>query len=270
MDLKARCRQIAVELNQTEAWGLPPEALDDLSQRVLPFVAPESSSAELTQVIRNYFYDGPQVEVMAQLGHPEGERCWEAIRAWFVQQAARYGVDSLDVEDVAQEAWRKAREKLGSFAFRSRLRTWLRRIILYTCLDWRRSRREEIAPLPLDPLEAVTLKEFADSQAMSPEEAILQEERALLLELTLRRLLSYRDVQILRYTFLEPYGIERIGDVTRAFRWTDERIAQQVGLAPSSVSTIRKRILERLKSDPEWARLIEEIFGPDWLSRPDQ
>ncbi len=141
-------------------------------------------------------------------------------------------MDSLDVEDVAQEAWHKAREKLGSFAFRSRLRTWLRRIILYTCLDWRRSRREETALLPLDPLEAVTLKEFTDSQVMNPEEAVLQEERALLLELTLQRLLSHRDVQILRYTFLEPYGIEQSGDVPRAFRWTDERIAQQVGLAP--------------------------------------
>ncbi len=78
MDLRARCRQLAIELNQTEAGGLPPAALDDLSQRVLPFVTPESPSAELTQVIRNYFYDGPQVEVMAQSGHPEGERYWES------------------------------------------------------------------------------------------------------------------------------------------------------------------------------------------------
>ena len=89
----------------------------------------------------------------------------------------------------------------------------------------------------------------------------------MLLDITLRRLLSHRDVLILRYSFFERYGIEETNGVRRVFQWTDERIAQQVGLAPSSVPTIRKRILKRLRSNPELVRLVKEIFGPDWLSR---
>ena len=265
MELQARCRHIAAECNQREKWGLPPAALDDLCQQVLRFLSSDDSPTELYKVIYHYFHDGPQVEVMMQPGHPEGERCWEAVRVWFIQRATHYGVTLSEAEDVAQEAWQRARQSLRSFSFRSRLRTWLGAIILHACQDWHR--RQGMPIISLDPSEAITLAEtVTDAQTETPEEVLLREERAMLLDITLRRLLSHRDVLILRYSFFERYGIEETDGVRRVFQWTDERIAQQVGLAPSSVPTIRKRILERLRSNPELVRLVKEIFGPDWLS----
>lgn len=268
MDLQARCRRVAAALNQTEGWNLPPEALEDLSQEVLRFVSSPITEADLITVIRNYFYDGPRVAMMMQPGHLDGERCWQAVRDWFVKLAASYGVASLDIEDVAQEAWHKARQGLHLFSFRSRLHTWLGAIILHACQDWHRRQRKRVTPLSLDHSETRTLAEtIADAQIETPEEVLLQEERAMLLDITLERLLSHREVLILRHSFLERYGIEQVGDTSQLFRWTDERIAQQVGLAPSSIPSTRKRILERLKSNPELVRLVEEIFGSDWLSR---
>ena len=266
MELQARCRHIAAECNQREGWGLPPAALDDLCQQVLRFLSSDVSPTELYKVICNYFHDGSQVEVMMQPGHPEGERCWEAVRAWFIQRATHHGVAPSEAEDVAQEAWYKARQSLHLFSFRSRLRTWFGAIIFHACQDWRR--RQKVPPILLDPTEVMILVETStDARTETPEEVLLREERAMLLDITLRRLLSHRDVLILRYSFFERYGIEETDGVRRVFQWTDERIAQQVGLAPSSVPTIRRRILERLRSNSELVRLISEIFGPDWLSR---
>jgi len=51
------------------------------------------------------------------------------VRTWFVKRATQYGVAPNEVEDVAQEAWHKARRGLPSFAFRGQLRAWLSKII---------------------------------------------------------------------------------------------------------------------------------------------
>jgi RNA polymerase sigma factor (sigma-70 family) len=236
---------------------LPPEALTELAAHILRFVPAEVSPGELRKVIINYFYDGPQVEAMARPGLPEGERYWEAIRAWFVRLAVGYGVESAEAEDVAQDAWSRARQSLHTFVFRGRLRAWLRAIIVHACQQWYRQQKPEA--LSLD--DPNWKGESISAGNEGPERALLQAERRLLLEATFERLLSHRNLLILRYSF-------PIGDNSGAgqpLKWTDTRIARQVGLAPGSISATRDRILRRLATNPELVRLVEELYGPDWL-----
>lgn len=253
IELNTHCQQVVTELNHTEGWNLPPEALAELTARVLRFIPAGTTTDELRKIVVNYFHDGPQVEAMAQPGLPEGEAYWKAVRDWFVQIATWYGIAPMEVEDVAQEAWCKARENLHTFAFRGRLRAWLRAIIVHACQQSYRRQKPDVISLD-DP----SWKDEITSNIHDPEKALLQAERCLLLEATLKRLLSHRNLLILRYSFF--------GDTEgRPTKWTDARIAQRVGLAPGSISATRDRILRRLATNQELVHLVEEIYGPDWL-----
>ena len=44
-----------------------------------------------------------------------------------------------DAEDLAQEAFLRAYEQIGAFRGRSKFSTWLYRIAVNTCLNWRQS-----------------------------------------------------------------------------------------------------------------------------------
>ena len=263
MNLAARCRQAVRDLNQAEGWGLPREALETLCERVSRFVSPDISPAELTRTILNYYQDGPRYEAMLQPDSIEGERDWEAIRRSFARLAASYGVTPTAVEDAVQEAWYKATKGLGSFAFRSRLSVWLRSIIAHTCRDWYRRNRASMDVASLDGLEQAG-GPLPDPSAENPEEFVLERERLLWLEAGLRRLLSQRDLQILRYTYGQPAGDGGDGPPGE---WNDQRIAEEVGLAPSSVASVRRRILKRLRDHPDLRELIGDLFGPDWIDR---
>ncbi len=255
MDLKVRCRQAVLDLNRMEGWGLPSEALDALCGRILRFATLDATADELATIIRNYHGDGPQYEAMLQPDSPDGCRLWEAVRHSYVRLASCH-VAAPEAEDVAQEAWEKAIAAIGSFGFRSRLAAWLRTIIVHRCKDWyRRNRRRLGNPALDDPDQGDGPPDDNDGEA--PEEAVLCEERLLLLDTTLKRKLSPRDLQILRRTYeLYVHGEDDDPD-----DWDDKRIAEEAGLAPSSIPQIRKRILKRLKEDPEFRSLVEELFG---------
>jgi RNA polymerase sigma factor (sigma-70 family) len=260
-DLLTSCEQIAAELNRTECWNLPPEALAHLARAAFRFVTPDIASADLRKVIYNYFHDGPRVEMMAQVGLPEAERAWETVRTWYCGFAVSYGVAPVETEDVAQQAWHQARRRLPSYAFRGRFHAWLRAIILRACHQWYRRPKPETVSLN----DADWSDEVTPGGDISPERMLLEAERRLLLEVALQRLLSHRDLLILRYSFLEPGRSAENGDRGQPLKWTDERIAPLVGLAPASLPTIRERILQRLAGDPALLRLVEDLFGTNWL-----
>ncbi|PKO22782.1 MAG: hypothetical protein CVU38_07665 [Chloroflexi bacterium HGW-Chloroflexi-1] len=280
MPLRALCEQLAVELNETEGWHLPAEALTDLARAVLPFVDFGMPVAELRRVIRNYYRDGPQVERMTVWGQPEGEADWEAVRRRFVSQAYRAGIPDTAAEDVGQEAWCKAREKLSTYRFRGRLEAWLSVVARNECWKWFRSRRGKRPDLPLDALDSG--EESQDVQhelvgeyrravggeapgrgAETPAGELLRAERVAALKQAVERLLSGKYILILYYSFVET---DRVTSDGRTVKWTDEEIAKAIDLAPGSIATIRDRILSRLRDDPDFRQLVRYFFGADWLA----
>ena len=205
---------------------------------------------------------------------PEGEKTWDQIRRRFISQALRFGIPDTDAEDVAQEAWRKAREKLASFRFRSRLATWLNAVIRHECWQWLRPPKRQPTILPLDALDsgeeswdvqkelvaAYARKTEAASAGQgvdTPEGALLHAERVSVLKQAVERLLSEKYWLILYHSFVETHYV--MPD-SRVVKWTDEEIAKKAGLAPGSVATIRDRILSLLRNNPDFRQLVEHYF----------
>lgn len=86
---------------------------------------------------------------------------WRALR--------RLGVDEADVEDVCQDVFLVAHRKLGSFAHRSAIRTWIYGICARVAADYRkraRRRREQIVEAPPDlPIAPAQLDGLAEQEA---------------------------------------------------------------------------------------------------------
>lgn len=266
-DFETRCLVIVTNVATTEGWPLSADDLGALVRAIGRHVSENANRAEIEVVVRNYYQDGPLFEMMSRRGYQEGEDYWESYRQGFARLAARRGVDYADCEDVANEAIAQALRAFSQYAFRGPLNAWLYRIAINVCNDWhkRRLRRAAVeAPLSTteDPEKDVINSPLAPSSER-PEEVLLHDERRLILQTTLERLLSDRDLLILHYTFIET---EYIDDRTGQPRpWTDADIARLVGLAPASIPTIRGRVLRRLGEDPHLKEIMAQLLGPKWF-----
>lgn len=90
-----------------------------------------------------------------------------------------------DAEDAAQETFLRAMRSLNSFRQDASFRTWLFRIALHICIDWKRARRpadsldameenhSELAASGPDPLNQILVKQALD--------ALMPRHRAILL-----------------------------------------------------------------------------------------
>jgi len=76
----------------------------------------------------------------------------------------RYVNDRQDASDMAQEAFLKAYRAIGRFRGSSRFSTWIYRIAVNTCLNFRASRRPQAVALPDSlPARRVELNERIDT-----------------------------------------------------------------------------------------------------------
>ncbi len=84
------------------------------------------------------------------------------------------GGDRRDAEEAVQETWIRAAERLGSFAWRSSLATWLTGIAIHVCRD--RLRHDRARPRPVPEEDAGTVERAApatgDDRRLDLERAI--------------------------------------------------------------------------------------------------
>ena len=92
----------------------------------------------------------------------------------------RFTWNRQDVEDLAQEIFFKVWENARSFRGRSAFSTWLYRLVVNTCLNYRQKKKTESEPLPL-------LGDFAAETNVAGAE-ILTREREILLKKALTSL----------------------------------------------------------------------------------
>ncbi|WP_411031982.1 RNA polymerase sigma factor [Spongiimicrobium sp. 3-5] len=120
--------------------------------------------------------------------------------------------DKQDIEDVMQEAYLKAYEKLYQFRFDASFSTWLIRIAINEALIKIRQRGKYV-PLNTDLIGRNTknLETHESFGPLDPEKKFIQKETALMLEQTIQKLDSkYRVVYILRT--VEGMSLKEIGD----------------------------------------------------------
>ncbi|MGO9258071.1 MAG: RNA polymerase sigma factor [Bryobacteraceae bacterium] len=143
--------------------------------------------------------------------------------------ALRFAGQPAEAMDIAQDTFLKLFSSLADFQGRSRLETWIYRLVVNRCLDHRRRSRRWI---PLGEAFRSTLRSTSDSLA-----DMLREERNGRVEDAVRRLApDLRIVVVLRYTEGMAY----------------DQIAEVLGCAPGTVASRLHRahkLLERSLSN---------------------
>jgi RNA polymerase sigma-70 factor (ECF subfamily) len=107
--------------------------------------------------------------------------------------------DHAGAEDVCQEAFVKAFQKLGTFRGEAEFGTWLHRIVVNACMDELRRRARSAGPPALS--EQAAMSDLPDpSDASSPEAVLLQREmRGKVMEALATLSAALREAVELRY-----------------------------------------------------------------------
>ena len=126
--------------------------------------------------------------------------------------ARRYARRESEVEDIAQEVWLKAFEKLGTFRGEAPFEHWLMRMTVRTCYDFLRGhqRNREASFSDLSDMETDWLERFAAAPETAGEEA----EAAKLLIGRIMEKLSPQARLIITLMEIEDRSVKEIAELT--------------------------------------------------------
>lgn len=254
MNIQDRCLKAIwafhEELRARGEGELSEEDVRALCERMLPYLAEEMNEKKIREVLANYFAEGPMVEAMLDPLDPDHGMYWSEFYLWCQSVSATLIPDASEREDFLQDLFFHFQRKLDKYRFQKPLQNWAFTVIRNFLRDrYRRQQRRK----------TISLDDFQESLPTvrpSAQEMVEQKERAVLLERMLEKLISDRDLLILRLTLQKGEGGKKM---------TDMDIARAVGLSPSSISKTRGRILERLRNDPDLRALVAALFGEDYL-----
>ena len=126
--------------------------------------------------------------------------------------ARRYARRESEVEDIAQEVWLKAFEKLGSFRGEAPFEHWLMRMTVHTCYDFLRGhqRNRESSFTDLSEPENDWLERFATA----PETASDESDAAKLLIGRIMERLSPQARLVITLLEIEDRSVKEIAELT--------------------------------------------------------
>lgn len=149
---------------------------------------------------------------MCQRTLPDDTRAFELLVSQYKDRvyatAYRLMGNPQDAEDQAQEAFLKIYRGIRSLDEPATLTSWIYRITTNTCFDAlnKRKRRPQTTPLTPPDEEGDEEPRYADTRALSPEEAAMRAESRACLERTLSQLDEIgRTVLVLRDIEDRPY-----------------------------------------------------------------
>lgn len=129
-----------------------------------------------------------------------------------------------DAEDAVQETFLRALRGLAGFRAEAAVRSWLFRIAINVCLEWKRARR------PTEPWD----ERLALDPASSPEATVLRDLRVLEALHTL--LPRHRAILLLKE--LEGWSVAEIG---AAMHWNVKRVQNELFRARQALAAWRQR-----------------------------
>jgi len=168
--------------------------------------------------------------------------------------------DAAEAEDVVQESWVRAFQRLGQVTDPARFRAWLTRVVVNEALHRRRQnlRRESVN----DPEAEMMTEDDPESLAAQRELRPVLEAAVSSLPDMLRVVFVLREVEGMAVADIaESLGIQEATVKTRAFRarellrnrlcdWSDAALPELLSFAGERCSRIATRVLAELDADP--------------------
>lgn len=137
-----------------------------------------------------------------------------------------------DAEDAVQETWLRALNALATFRGEAPVRTWLFRIAVNVCLDWKRAHRRDPAQLGAQPWEEAHSPDL--SGTASPEAIVMRHLRVME---ALRSLLPRHRV-ILLLKELDGWSVP---EIAAALGWKQDRVWNELSRARRALAEWRRR-----------------------------
>lgn len=168
--------------------------------------------------------------------------------------------DAAEAEDVVQESWVRAFQRLGQVTDPERFRAWLTRVVVNEALHRRRQnlRRESLT----DPEAEMMTDEDPESLAAQRELRPVLEAAVSSLPDVLRVVFVLREVEGMAVADIaDSLGIQEATVKTRAFRarellrnrlcdWSDAALPELLSFAGERCARIAARVLADLDADP--------------------
>lgn len=267
MEDSTYCLRCVGELASSEGWPLSPADIERLANDILPYVQQlkEATPKAIQQIAHHYRQDGPMVQAMLRQESADGERLWRQWRSFFLRLAAQKGVFGKDAEDLVQVACERSVRGLAGFGFQSSLKTWMSSLFVNCYLSWlrekkalKRQARRQVS-IEAETERGQPIDELIPMEGPSLEERQEKKDLGELLDAEIERMLKSDDVTILYLYYVErQYVDERTGELRK---WTDEEIGRRLNLPRNTVTSKRKRALERLRQNKVIRALAYEILG---------
>lgn len=269
-DVDDICVQGVLVAAQEKAWSIDAEAAFTLAQIIHPFVEKgEVTIASAIEIAINYYYDGPMVQEMLTPGSSDGEMLWQEWRTYMLHLALVKQLNTEQAEDLVQEIYIRTTSALKNFRFASRLKTYFHGIFINCYRRWIRDikgveRHEMLLPTGDDSGEDEEKKSVAiPDRRPLPETSTVQELQDThiqhFVEQEIRKIVDSNTYQILYYYYWEQTFIDPV--TCKQKKWTDEAIGKSLGLSLNTVTSKRRRALERFSNHPPlqaiWVELLD-------------
>lgn len=241
-EAQLRCLDTIERLNDEQVWKLDRATQIRYALGLRPALEHVSAGPLLRTIVANYHADHATVEALLNSDHPRHQEAWQlwARQVALVLHSTRlhWSHDiAVDADDLAQVALAEVARSLGSYGYRSKLSTWIFRVVVLSARRQGRSQRAAKRAARL-----ASLQQFPQLDVpVAPERQPEAEVRARLLVAQCLAILAdhpdKRLAAIFRLWAAEERRVEEIGALYR--------------LHPSRVGALLREIRRLLQAHPD-------------------
>lgn len=226
------------------------EALEPVIRHYRRRVGQFPDATTFQTIANNFNSDGPRVQLLHQVDHPQAIEQWEQVRQSLLLRTQRQclNLPPADQVEIVADTIRRLQKTLSTFEFRASLKGWTISVWLNECrrrgARVKKERQRRQGELPLD---HTNLDEVIAQAGSGPVEAV--EKRLVLSALWARieLLAGQPDTLILRLHFQN---------------YTLQDIQAELDSPPPALSTIKRRkdrLLKRLAADDELRQFAVDL-----------
>ncbi len=242
------CRLVVDSLNATHSWNLSGNTLQEYYDFAIATLdrEPELALTVLHACVQNYHADHQHVEAICNDNHPQHQSVMLELRATVTRILANKSANvyrpddgQAGLEDLAQSAVINVWHKIDTFAYKSRLNTWIHVIAIRQLQQVAKVRTTQKRALGS---EAFSLEKYIEAGAPPPEAPdsapdvqVLDEQLSALVEHILMAQRDDRLLTVFSHNYVDQLTLREIG--------------KKLHLSPARVYGLMQQAIKILQQD---------------------